>query len=141
MAQKCVIGHQERKSHYREYKETLESPVPSDPWIWFPQTCSYIPTSVWKTDSWFFGFFFLSGGAVVLVVFAAQLTLGQSVLQSQADAQTGSLLKRLRRGCLLPQGGFGWQFDDSQAMVRTPEAQQYRLVVRGCTQSSPKCSL
>lgn len=44
-------------------------------------------------------FFFLSGGAVALVVFAARLTLGQSVLQSQADVQTGSLLKRLRRGC------------------------------------------
>lgn len=53
-----------------------------------------------KLTPGFLGFFFsLSGGAVVLVVFAAQLTLGQSVLRSQADVQTGSLLKRLRRGC------------------------------------------
>lgn len=35
---------------------------------------------------------------MVLVVFAARLTLGQSVLRSQVDVQTGSLLKRLRRG-------------------------------------------
>lgn len=36
---------------------------------------------------------------MVLVVFAARLTLGQSVLQSQVDVQTGSLLKSLQRGC------------------------------------------
>lgn len=111
---KCVIEHQERKSHYREYKETLESPVPSDSWIWFPQTCSYIPTSVWKTDSWFFRVFFFpvwrcSGVSCVCCTAHS----GSECSTVTSGCSNRESVEKIAEG-LLPQGGFGWQFEGSQ---------------------------
>lgn len=96
MAQKCVIKHQEWKSHYTEYKEILEPTKPSDSWPLFLQTYSYIPTSVWKVDS----YFFLSGGTVGVSI-CGMAHSGSECSTVTADAPTGSLLKRLQGDCFL----------------------------------------
>lgn len=44
---------------------------------------------------------------MALVVFAAQLTLGQSVLQSQVDGSNRESVEKIAEG-LLSQGDFGW---------------------------------
>lgn len=108
MAQKCVIKHRERKSHYMEYKEILESTKPSDSWPLFLQTYSYIPTSVWKAGS----HFVLSGGTVGVSI-CGMAHSGSECSTGTADAPTGSLLKRLQGDCFL-QACVDGSFDGSQ---------------------------
>lgn len=54
MAQKCVIKYQERKSHYVEYKEILESTISLNSWTESQQTCVVFPRESGKVTPVFF---------------------------------------------------------------------------------------
>ena len=118
MAQSCVIKHQERKSHYGEYKEILESTISLNSWIEFQQTCSVFPQESGKLTSIFFCL-----ELQLVLLFAPWLNPGQTVLQEHRW-----MLKQ--RICWKDCGGTAslkqfwmavwWQ----SALVRTDEAQQ-----------------
>lgn len=94
MAQSCVIKHQERKSHYVEYKEILESTIALNSWIEFQQTCSVFPQESGKLTSIFFCL-----ELQLVLLFAPWLNPGQTVLQEHRWMLKQNLLKRLRRNC------------------------------------------
>lgn len=76
MAQECVIKHEERKSHYVEYKEILEATISLNSWIQFQQTCSIFPQESGKLTSIFFCL-----ELQLVLLFAPWLNPGQTVLQ------------------------------------------------------------
>lgn len=77
MAQKWVIKHWGRKSHYVEYKEILASTTLSNSWIQFQQTCSVFPQESGKLTPMFFCL-----ELQLVLLFAAWLDPGQSVLHT-----------------------------------------------------------
>lgn len=95
MAQSCVIKHQERKSHYVEYKEIFESTISLNSWIEFQQTCSVFPQESGKLTP----IFFLSGVAVSVIICSMAQSGSDCSAGTQVDVKTENLLKRLRRNC------------------------------------------